>query len=256
VSNEKGTPDALFFFQLLLPICDPKQSGRMNDNRSVFFHEITKFSNLYKHQNEIGNGYGHNIPEVSAAEYVRFDGCIFRDGVRGGGDGAIYRHWLQNTSASDIFVQKALTLDRWHQLKRIYKLNNNDTSPKRGELGYDPCYKYDLIFKTIIKNVIFLTKRGKLDLTGNETSWAHMGFGEAQSGNLTRIQNKPGVSKGGQLAIVSATNRIRPYWYQHRHKLNDTYGPGFKAQGQAEVRSCIDVLKLHVQGKYVESHGY
>jgi len=83
-----------------------------------------------------------------------------------------------------------------------------------------------------------------------------MGFGEAQSGNLTRIKNKPGVSKGGQLAIVSATNRIRPYWYQHRHKLNDTYGPGFKAQGQAEVRSCIDVLKLHVQGKYVESHGY
>ena len=132
----------------------------MNDNRSGFYHEITKFSNLYKHQNEIGNGYGHNIPEVSAAEYVRFDGCIFRDGVRGGGDGAIYRRWLQNTSASDIFVQKALTLDRWHQLKRIYKLNNNDTSPKRGELGYDPCYKYDLIFKTIIKNVIFLTKRG------------------------------------------------------------------------------------------------
>ena len=54
----------------------------------------------------------------------------------------------------------------------------------------------------------FSQKEGELDLTGDETSWTHMGFGEAQSGNLGRIMNKNGTSKGGQLAIVSATNRI------------------------------------------------
>jgi hypothetical protein len=83
--DANGCPDALFFFQLVLPICDPQHSGVINDPRSGFYHQVTKFSNIYKHQSGIGNGYGHNITEANLAEFVRFDGCVFRDGVRGGG---------------------------------------------------------------------------------------------------------------------------------------------------------------------------
>ena len=45
-------------------------------------------------------------------EYVYFDGCLNRDGVRGGGGGAIYRRWNQNCSHSDSVMQDALSLNR------------------------------------------------------------------------------------------------------------------------------------------------
>ena len=35
-----------------------------------------------------------------------------------------------------------------------------------------------------------------------------------------RIMNKPGISKGGQVVIISDANRIRPRAYMHRHKLH------------------------------------
>ena len=247
-SPRTNDPDALFFLQLLLPIIDPKLSGIPNDPRQAFYTEVTRYSNLYKYQAGIGNGYGHAVKEADVHEYVRFDGCIIRDGVRGGA-GAMYRMWNKESSNADVFAMKSMSLERWHQLKRIYKLCNNDTVPKRGKAGYDPCYKYDYIYNTLVNNVIALTLRAEMDLSGDETSWAHGGFGESGAGVIGRIMNKPGVSKGGQTCIVSATHRIRPYWYQHRHRFTPRYGGGgFNAEGPAEVRTCLDSLEKHVVG--------
>ena len=245
--NNDDLPDALFFYQLILPMCDT--STNPNDPRKNFYSEITKFSNLYRCQKNIGFTYGHKFQEASMVEFVKWDGCIVRDGLRGGGNGAIYRRWLDNTADSDNFCQKAMTLHRWNQLKRIYKLNNNDSSKKRGEPGYDPSYKYDLIYNVMTANVRAITKFGELDLTGDETTWAFGGFGEKGTKIVSRIQGKPGVSKGGQTVIVSAVNRIRPYWYQHRHSDTPRYGQGFTGEGPAEVRSCIDALEKWVAGR-------
>ena len=67
--------------------------------------------------------------------------------------------------------------------------------------------------------------------------------------------NKPGVSKGGQMVIVSAANRIRPYWYQHCHNKNKRYPTeGMNAEGPGEVDTCIDGTKKHV-GYLVEESG-
>jgi hypothetical protein len=243
-----GEPDALFFLQLLLPLCDPEQSGVIDDPRTGYYMDVMKYSNLYKYQNGIGSGYGHRIDEVQPGEYVRFDGCVIRDGVLGGGDGALYRRWQPSSSASDKHISDSLTLERFHQLKRILKLNNNDTAKKQGEEGYDPCYKYDLIYKVIIANTIALTKNADLDLTIDETSWGHQGYGEKGGGNLFRIMNKPGVSKGGQLVIASATNRVRPYWYQNRHKHTPRY-LFFNSEGMAEMRTLIDSMESHIVGR-------
>ena len=250
VKDDNGLPDALFFFQLLLPMCDPVKSGIPGDPRKPYYTEVAKYSNLYKHQTGIGSTYGHVIPEVVMTECVRFDGCLIRDGVRGGGDGAIYRRWQENCSHSDVFIQDALSLHRWHQLKRIFKLNNNDTAKKRGEEGYyDPSYKYDMIYRTIVENVLALTKDGELDLTGDETTWGFQGYGEKDAKVVFRVSGKPGITKGGQTVIVCAANRIRPYWYQHRHSLNKRYDEkGFTAEGPAEVRTCIDELEKYVVG--------
>ena len=73
---------------------------------------------------------------------------------------------------------------------------------------------------------------------------------------MTRIQNKPGLSKGGQTVIVSATNRIRPYWYQHRHNLNKRWpDEGFGQQGPSEVRSFIDDMGKHVENYFFAGVG-
>ena len=241
-------PDALFFFQLLLPMCDPTQSGVLSDPRKGYYHKVTRFSNLYKYQAGIGTTYGHDIPEVKLQELVRWDGCVIRDGVRGGGDGALYRRWQYDSASFDSVIDDSMSMSRWNQIKRIFKLNNNDTARKRGEEGYDPAYKYDMIYDTLVSNVIAVTKFGELDLTGDETSWPFQGYGE-MGAKLVYKFVKPGISKGGQTAIVSATNRIRPYWYQHRHRHNNRFGPGFTAEGPAEVRACIDSLEKHVIGR-------
>ena len=128
-------------------------------------------------------------------------------------------------------------------------MNNNDTAKKRGEEGYDPSYKYDMIYRTIVENVLALTKDGELDLTGDETTWGFQGYGEKDAKVVFRVSGKPGITKGGQTVIVCATNRIRPYWYQHRHSLNKRYDEkGFTAEGPAEVRTCIDELEKYVVG--------
>jgi len=86
-------------------------------------------------------------------------------------------------------------------------------------------------------------------LTGDETTWAFGGYGEAGSNVVSRVVGKPGVSKGGQTVLVSSTNRVRPYWYQHRHKYTKRYGDGWKAEGPCEVRTCIDDIEKLVEGR-------
>ena len=106
-----------------------------------------------------------------------------------------------------------------------------------------------MIYDVIIKNTIAITKKGGLDLTGDETSWGHQGYGEKGGGNLFRVVGKSDISKGDQIVVIaSATNRICPYWYWHRHKFTKRYGPGFNAEGPSEVRTCIGDLNWMVEG--------
>ena len=120
-----GGPDSLFFYQLLLPICNPSQSGIPGDPRKPFYTEVTKFLKLYKYQQGTSNGYRHNIPKVSIDEFQRWDGCMYRNGVKVGGDSEIYRRWQHKATSGNHIVQESMTLQRCHQLKYIFKLNTN-----------------------------------------------------------------------------------------------------------------------------------
>jgi len=111
----------------------------------------------------------------------------------------------KKTAHYDKVIADSLTVTRWHQLKRIYKLNNNDTAKKKGEPGYDPCYKFDLVYKVLKANTINILSKAGLDLTGDETTWAHQGFGEKGAKVITCINEKPGVSKGGAAIHCLAT---------------------------------------------------
>ena len=182
MSKKRATNlDALFFYQLLLPICDVSKSGVEDDQRMPFYSKVEEWSNIYALGIGLGGTYGHTYKNVTSKELVRFDGCVVRDGVRGGSGGALYRWWMEGTDYDDN-ISSALTYRRFIQIKRVKKLCNNSTAPKRGEEGYDPTYKYDYIFKTIVHNINLLSKLGELDITGDETSWATASFGEAGAG--------------------------------------------------------------------------
>jgi hypothetical protein len=56
---------------------------------------------------------------------------------------------------------------------------------------------------------------------------------------LIQRLKKPGVTKGGQIVIVSDVHRIRPRAYMHRHKLHPKT---FSVQGQNEVKLILDRL--------------
>lgn len=92
VADPEGNPDALFFYQLLFPICDTKCSGVFSDPRKRYYPHVSRCTNLYAFgELELGNGYGHNYKSTEPAELLRWDGVTLMDGVRGGSQGAILR---------------------------------------------------------------------------------------------------------------------------------------------------------------------
>ena len=232
--------DCLFFFQLLFPICDPAKSGIENDPRKAFYSEVENFTNQYAAEIGLMGSYGHSFKPVNAEELLRFDMALIKDGARGGCGGATYRRW--NPTMKDDFdedIAGALTYHRFNQIRRTYKLNNNSKAKKKGEDGYEPAIKYDMIFDVQIFNVNQMTQEADLDLCGDETTWAHMGFGESGTGLLGRILNKPGVTKGGQTVIVCDVHRNRPRAFLHRHKCHAQYPDFGGDSGPQEVRRLL-----------------
>ena len=69
-------------------------------------------------------------------------------------------------------------------------LCHNGSVPKRGQLGYDPGYKYNLVYKCMTKNCNAILKRADQNLTLDETTWGHGGYGEAGSGLVSSLLNK------------------------------------------------------------------
>ena len=89
--------------------------------------------------------------------------------------------------------------------------------------GYDPAYKYDLIFRCMLHNCNAITLYAEENQTVDETTWGHAGFGEAGTGLTGRLVNKK-VNKGGQTTIMTDSRQFCPHAYIHRHKMHDAKG--------------------------------
>ena len=121
---------------------------------------------------------------------------VVRNGVRGGSNGALYRGWMHGAD-QDKLIAESIHHCCWLQVKRVIKLCNNDTAPKRGN-DYNQAYKYDKLYNVLVESLSGITEEAELDVCGNETRWGHGGFGEAGSGLIRPILNKPGITKGGK----------------------------------------------------------
>lgn len=239
--------DALFFRQLLLPMCDPRKSGIEGDPRTAYYTDKERFTNLYATRDlGLGGSYGHPWSSATAAELVRWDGVIARDAALGSSRGALYRRFEQGCSKFDELTYNALTNTRFLQLKRTQKLCDNASAPQRGEEGYDPCYKYAMIYDAVVSNTNSMTEKGGLDAGADETSWANMGFGEKGAGTVGRIVGKPGITKGGQDVLFCDRDRIRVRACIHRHKLHVKH---HSQTGPNEVRLILEKMKSMVVGQ-------
>ena len=156
------------------------------------------YTNKYALSIGLGGTYGHKFENVTSKELANWWGIIFRDAALGGSGGAFHRRFREGNSQYDPLIAGCMTERRFLQIKRVIKSNDNDTSPKRGEEGYNPTYKYDMISAITCANTNALSELAGLDLGGDETTFPTNGFGEAGAGVTSRIVGKPGVTKGGQ----------------------------------------------------------
>lgn len=103
-----------------------------------------------------------------------------------------------------------------------------------------------MIYNVLVYNTNALTKHSELDVTGDETTWEFMGYGDPGSGIMSHVIGKPGVSKGGQTVIISDPHRIRPCAYVHRHKFHGKI-KGLTAGG-TEVQTILKKVLPMVEG--------
>ena len=121
--NKDRMVDPMFFFQCLLPVCNPKESGIPGDGRMPYFTEASAFTNIYAAAEGKGGGYGHKWENVNEAELLRWTAVPIRNGARTGDSGSIHLRWMTSEEDDyDPFIANAMTYSRWRQIKSCFKL--------------------------------------------------------------------------------------------------------------------------------------
>ena len=240
LTKEIAWNDPMFFWQLLFPIADPSVSGVANDTRIPYISHATACTNGYSgYEGGGSDAAGHKFEQVTEAEMVHWTAVPIRHGAYDGKAGSIYRRWDRDDLRYDTTIAKAMTKTRWTAIKRYFKLNNNGIENDRGEPGYDPCVKYDHVYKCMVNNLNYFTLKADSDASIDETTWGFGGFTGECGG---RLLNKP-FSKGGQTVMIFDINRRFPRAYEHRHPLHQSTGRvGMTAKGPAEVVRLITQL--------------
>ena len=240
--------DPLFFYQLLFPFCPPESSGIEDDSRMPYHSHVAIFTNIYASISGGGSGMGHDWRNVTVPELVHWTGVPIRHGSLDGKPGTTFSRWNKHDPRYDSAIADVMTIERWKSIKRYFKLNNNLLTKPRGMEGYDPCAKYDYIYKCLVHNMNYLTLRADSDGTIDETTWGFGGYGGEAVG---RLMNKK-VTKGGQSTMFYDIHRRYPRAYIHRHKLQKRY-EGFNAQGPSEVVDLVmSIDSLIVNGESTE----
>ena len=135
---------------------------------------------------------GHEWQSVNVRELVRWTAVPICHGALDGKPGTLFTRWNGNDPRHDTVIDESISMERWKNIKRYFKLNNNLQDKRKGEIGYDPCTKYDLVYKALIHNMNYVTKTADLDGTIDESTW---GFGGFMGDCGSRLINKP-VSRG------------------------------------------------------------
>ena len=193
LTADRMAKDPFFFFQLLFPICNPKQSGIKDDHRMPYFTHASTCTNIYATAQGGGSGLGHSWNNATVDELVKWTGIPIYNGALDGNAGSIHARWDKSDARYSAEMSKTMTKSRFKEIKRFFKLNNNFLhTKKKGDEGYDPCVKFDLPYKVLIHNMNNVTGQADLDCTLDESTW---GFGGYGGDCVSRLINKP-VNRG------------------------------------------------------------
>ena len=99
------------------------------------------------------------------------------NGVLGSTTGALYQRWDNTSSCFSEDIYSNMNPSRFKELKEALKLCHNGSEPKIGQDGYDPGYKYDLVYRAMVHNTNAITLFTDKNQTMDETTWGHAGYG-------------------------------------------------------------------------------
>eukprot|EP00957_Ditylum_brightwellii_P069144 5250724-Ditylum_brightwellii.AAC.1 len=236
-SQQMKDKGALFFYQLLFPLCNTSKSNIDSDPRKSFYTDVAHFSNQYVLDKGLFSGYGHACDIVKVKELVHWDGILFKHAAKWGACN-IHCQWVTDNIDYDSKIEHAMQFSRYVQIKSIYKLNINKDCPQQGNPGYDPCAKYDFLYRVLVDNMNSITEVGSLKQCVDKTSWLHMGFGTEV---LHRSVGNIGINKGGQtvMSFDAGLGHRYPQAYHHRHSLQPR-DPPLTTEGEMEIKSMLD----------------
>ena len=231
--------DALFFYQLLLPIVDGAESGIPNDGRLGFYETVARMTNLYAIMaKDRGGTRGHKFSVCTAEELVVWDGVVCRNQSNN-----IAESWMTDqTNTYDQNIAEAMNYRRWLDIKSCLKLNNCMTEAKRGTENYDPTQKYRLVWDALTQNMNLMILRAGKDTTADETTWPNSSYADVHS----RFTNKK-TDKGGQHVMLLDARRRYVYAYTPRHKFYKQE-KGWTCTGPVEVKRMIELINPLIKG--------
>ena len=82
----------------------------------------------------------------------------------------------------------------------VFQVKRRLAGKTERDAGYDPCQKYDYIWRCLTHNMNYVTTKADLDCTINEKTWGFSGYSGEAGG---RLMNKP-VSKGESICRVAS----------------------------------------------------
>ena len=171
-----------------MPIHDIEKSTIENDGRMPFTSHMTSCTNMYAvGEKRWGGSYSHQWKNTYEEELVRWLGAPIRHGARNGNPASMHLRWMKNDPDYDEVIANGMSMSRWRQIKSVVKLNNNFTTPKRGQEGYDPSSKYDHAFAALCHNMNYATKTADPDCGVDEATWGFSGYCAEVGG---RLRNK------------------------------------------------------------------
>ncbi len=167
--------DAVFFYQLLLPIVDPAMSGINGDTRMGYYEDVARNTNMYAFGVENRGGtYGHVFHPTTAEELLVWDGIVCCNI-----NANIAESWMMNQSSMfDCEIMEAMLFRRCLDIKECLKQNAFWTEKKKIDEGYDLTQKYCLVWDVMTHNMNQLIVKGGLDLTLDETTWPNSSYAD------------------------------------------------------------------------------
>eukprot|EP00536_Pseudo-nitzschia_multiseries_P008185 jgi/Psemu1/19794/gm1.19794_g len=176
--------DALFFYQLLLPLhLDPVDEAEDNppSKRKPFYSEVSRWSSNYANHDHTGKG--HYAGRITLKDVVRFDGIVFLHRVLDGRKENIGYRWVHSDALYSHKVAQTMSWYCWHQIKAKLKLNCNLEARvqmvecKHNMSTFNYAYKFDYIYEALVHNTRYFTGKAGDDLCMDESLWPYYGFG-------------------------------------------------------------------------------